>query len=1124
MYFNANYHQRGLIEKPLLFMTSNPVYRQISNCTNRKEFFLAMKMTTILLLSACLTASAGGIAQKVTLSQKNVKLEKVFREIRKQTGYVFFYDASVLRETSPVNIHVKDASVEEALKETLQGQNLDFSIERKTITIIRKPVTTKALVDIVPAVPLNIITGTVKDAQGNPLAGVSVIVKGTTNGTSTGTDGDFNIDANVGDVLDFTIVGYQKKSVTVGQSTNISVVMEIEAVAGSEIVIIGYGTVKKSDLTGSVSVVKASDISSAPVASVDQALQGKAAGVQVTSVNGAPGAPTTIRIRGGNSISASNEPLYVIDGFIGGGDLTSINPTDIASIEILKDASATAIYGARGANGVILITTKLGKAGKSTILINAYAGTQQLPKEVALLTGPELADYVNERSALFGTNPIYPDVSKVTNTDWQKAITRNAGFQNADISFSGGNDKITYYLSGNYFNQDGIILNSGFKRYQTRLNLNLKLTDWLSVGTNLNFNRSNKNNNKVSLYDILKSAPTSLPIKDSSGNYTIVSPLNGQSFENPVADAKMSLDNTYDNSLLGNWYAKASFRNELTFKSTFGINNDNSKRNQYQPGSLPLRSVQNLGGQANISSTQSLNILNENTISYDKDFGIHHVNFLGGFTYQHETDESYSAFGNGFTNDLLTYNNLATGDPLLARNGSNFSEWTIISFLGRINYSVGPYLLTISGRQDGSSRLAANHKYAFFPSAAFAWKLDEEKFIENLGWFSNLKIRLSYGKTGNQAIGVYSTLPSLSTNNAWFNSQQNIGYTLGNLSNSDLKWETTDQFNAGLDAGFFNGRLTATLDAYYKKTHDLLLTVQIPGTTGYSSKLENVGSVQNKGVELDLNGIIINKQNLSWNIGFNIAANRNKVLDLGKGIEYRDVTNGARLIVGQPAPVFWGAVYEGTFKSQAEIDALPGYQAGLKPGFAKFKDVNGNGKYDGTGDYAIIGNPTPKFFGGLNSSLRYERFSFNMYLAYTYGNDIINSFGPRLFLGEFASNVGKTVLQRWTPKNNQSNIPGVGANATADVNSQAYSYAVQDGSFLRLKTLQINYDLPVTKIKWMQGASIYLTGTNLFIIDHYTYGYDPEVNSQGTNSILRGFDDYSYPANRSFIIGVNLKF
>lgn len=1092
---------------------------------------LIMKLTAFLILLATLHVSAKTFSQNVTISGKHLPLPKIFKLISRQTGYEFLYDPLLIKTSSPVSLDVKDVPLDDVLNICFKNQSLTYFVKYNTVVVQPRSEAVHPSAPIPPPAvvkPPVEIRGRVTDEAGNPLPGVSIFVKGTHIGVVSDAKGLYTLSLKEANgVLVFSSIGFTSKEVAVAGRSEIDVALtkNMASALDQVVVVVGYGTVKKADLTGSVSRVDGSDVESAPVASVDEALQGKAAGVLVTSISGAPGAGTSITIRGGNSISASNQPLYVVDGYIGGGDLTSINSADIESIEILKDASATAIYGSRGANGVILISTKHGKVGNASITVNGYTGTQQLPKEVPLLTGPQLALYVNDRAALNGTAPVYPDLSKVTNTDWQKAITHDAAIQNANVSFSGGSEKATYYLSGNYFNQDGIILNSGFRRYQTRLNLGLKLTDWLSVGTNLNFNRSNTNNSKASLYDILKTAPTSLPVKDSSGAYTLLSPLSGQTFNNPVAVALESLNNTYDNSLLGGWYAEASFKNGLRFRSTLNIDNDNAKTEIYNPGTLPLSMAQHTGGSATIASTQSFNLQNENTISYNRYFGRHHVDVLGGFTYQKETDQSVTANASGFTNDALTFNNLSTGNPLLATNTSSYSDWTIVSFLGRVNYSFeDKYLFTASARQDGSSRLAANHKYAFFPSAAFAWKLSNEDFIRDLNVFSSLKFRASYGKTGNQAIAVYSTLPSLSVSNAWFNSQQQLGYVLGNIPNCDLKWETTDQYDAGLDAAFLKGRLSVDFDAYYKKTYNLLLNVPIPGTTGYTSRLANVGKTQNAGLELFVHGIVIEQKNFSWDLSVNIAGNRSKVLALGPGKQFIDNADGYRLIVGKPAPVFWGSVAQGVFHTQAEIDQLPGYQAGLVPGDIKFKDVNKNGKYDGAADDTIIGNPQPKFFGGFSSSLRYKRFTLKMYFEYSYGNDVINALGTRWFAGDYASNVGQVALKRWEPSNTQSDIPRAGADERINVNSQAYSFAVQNGSFLRLKTLQLIYDLDIKKIKWMRGASIYFTGSNLFNLTHYTWGYDPEVSSNGTSPVLGGGDQASYPQNRSFLFGINLKF
>lgn len=1088
-----------------------------------------MKGIAIILLVACLQVSADGLSQTVDLNMRQASLEKVFTTIEHQTGYSFYYQVEILRQAHKVDISIRHASLQTALQSCFSGQPFTYEIIGKTIVIkplaVPKPVqaTVKPLPEAPP--PPFMVSGSVTDEKGVPLSGVTILMKGTSIGTVSDANGNYRLQLkDPNSILVFTSVGYEDNEVRVNAHPVVNVVMKVSS-ASLEEVVVGYGTVKKSDLTGSVTKVSGSDVESAPVASLDQALQGKAAGVQVTAISGAPGAGTTIRIRGGNSINASNEPLYVIDGFIGGGDLTSVNVADIESIEILKDASATAIYGARGANGVILVTTRHGKAGKSDITANIYTGVQQLPREVPLLSGPQLAQYVNDRAALFNTAPVYPDISKVTNTDWQKVITHDAGMVNANLGFSGGSDKVTYYLSGNYFNQDGIILNSGFKRYQTRLNLRLKLTDWLSVGTDLNFNRSKFNNNKTSLYDILKTAPTSLPVRDSSGNYTILSPLSGQVFQNPVATALESTNNTYYTALLGGWYVEAAFHNGLRFRSTLNIDASNSSTETYAPGSLPLNEAQGIGGSASLSSLHSFNWQNENTISWRRNFGKHHFDILGGFTFQNEVDKSFKASAGGFTNDDLTFNNLATGNPLLATNTSSYSEWTIASLLGRANYSFkDKYLLTVSARRDGSSRLASNHKYAFFPSAAFAWKLSNEDFLRDVDWLSDLKLRLSYGKTGNQAIAVYSTLPSLQVTNAWFNGQQQLGYTLGSIPNNDLKWETTDQYDIGLDAGFLNGRLNLVADGYYKKTYDLLLSVPIAGTTGYTSRLANVGTTRNIGVELQVTGVLVRKNDISWNVSFNIAGNRNKVVALGPGKTFIDIADGYRLMVGKPAPVFWGAKADGVFHSQQEINALPGYQTGLVPGDLKLRDVSGNGKYDGAADYTIIGNPAPAYFGGFSSLFRYRRLTFDVYFEYSHGNDVINSLGTRWFAGDYASNVGRIALQRWTPDNTRSDIPRAGADALINVNSQAYSFAVQDGSFLRLKTLQLSYDISPKRLTWLHNASIFFTGSNLFLHHHYTWGYDPEVSGNGTSPVLAGGDQASYPQNRSFLFGLNLKF
>ncbi|MCG8687982.1 MAG: SusC/RagA family TonB-linked outer membrane protein, partial [Desulfobacterales bacterium] len=569
-----------------------------------------------------------------------------------------------------------------------------------------------------------------------------------------------------------------------------------------------------------------------------------------------------------------------------------------------------------------------------------------------------------------------------------------------------------------------------------------------AFGANLNFTQSNRANNTVDIWTVLKDGVTSLPVYDESGGYNIINPLSGQLFENPLAQAMLQKNNTHKTRFLGNWYGMASFKNGLTLKSTFGADINNSKQNIYHPGELPRRKDQELGGYAKIETWKTVNLLNENTVTYVKEIGKHRFNALAGATIQHSESENLWASADGFTNDLLEYNKLSTGDPELRLSDSGFSDWTMVSFLGRVNYSYNDkYLFTASARQDGSSRLAKNHKWAFFPSAAVAWRMGEEDFIKDLGVFYNLKLRASYGKTGNQAIGIYSTLPTLGVTKFFFNENEYVGYRQGNLANEDLKWETTDQYSLGLDAALLDGKLSFEIDTYYKKTKDLLLSVELPGTTGYSGRIDNIGSVENKGIEFMLNALVLERNDFSWDLSFNIAANRNKVLDLGTEKGFRDVKAGARLIEGEPAVVFYGAVYEGTWKSQEEIDALPGYMVGAKPGYPKFKDVNDNGKYDGLDDYDIIGSPEANFFGGFRNSFTYKNLGLDVYFNYSYGNDIMNTMSPRFFFGGFASNIHADARDRWTESNPTSDIPRAGSHPIVSVNTPAYSISVHDGSF-----------------------------------------------------------------------------
>lgn len=1075
----------------------------------------------MLVASAALCFNLSTFAQDISLKINNVTVKEAMEQLKKTSGYSFVFSSNDINTKQRVSVSAEDATIEEVVKQILKGQSgIDYEIQGKKI-ILKKKVSSSTS----SQQKAGKVTGRVLDAKGEPIIGATIMERGTTNGTITDFDGNFMLEVPAGASIEISYIGYQTQLLSADINKLMSVTLKEDTEILDEVVVVGYGVVKKSDLTGSVSRVTTKELNNMPVSSIDKALQGRAAGVQITSLSGAPGAGTSIRIRGGNSISANNEPLYVVDGFIGGGDLNTINPADIESIEVLKDAASTSIYGSRGANGVIMITTKKGSQGNNKVNVSMYQGFQSLCRELPFMEGPERAAFANDYADFNKTERPFKDLSKVTHTDWQDILTRVAPITNVDFSVSGGNETFQHYISGNYYNQEGVYRGSGFTRYQTRINLDKKLFSWLKLGTQINASYTNTDNPKFNYLNFIQEASTTCPVYNEDGSYTYINPIAGTTFDNPVANVDLIKNNTYKKRFLGNFYLDLNPVKNLFIKSTLGLDFLSSKTEQFNPGSLPIRSEQKRGGYARLDNGDSFSLLNENTVNYLFDIDKHSFSIMGGMTIQKETVTSSWNSIEGITNDHMEFHNMAAGDPATAKYGSNYYSVNMVSFLGRLNYSFNNrYLLTVTGRYDGSSRLAANNKWAFFPSLAAAWRLSEEEFIKDMNIFHNLKLRASYGKIGNQAINPYQSLASLNVVSPTFGGNKAVGYILGNLANPDLKWETTSQFDLGLEAAFFNGRLSFEFDYYYKKTKDLLMNVEIPWVSGYKTQLQNIGEVQNQGVEFMLNANIVSTKDWSWDLNMNISCNRNKVLNINDA-DYLDVAQGVRLYKDQPAGVFVGAVYEGTWKSQAEIDANPDYMPGARPGTAKFKDVNNNGKYDGVQDYEIIGNPEPKFFGGFGTNLRYKNLSLDMFFQGSYGNDILNNKAAGMFFGSFASNLYKFKdgQRPWSEDNPTSDIPAAGAfDYNVNMNTMSYSVNVQDGSYLKLKTLRLSYNVPVKKIPWIKNMTVYALFNNLFTLTSYNWGYDPDVT--GSGSVVRGVDDMAYPQNRSYQFGLNVEF
>lgn len=1007
-----------------------------------------------------------------------------------------------------------------------------------------------------------VIKGKVSGSDIGPLFGASVSVKGTGGGVITDADGNYSIPVNGPNaVLVFSFLGYQKQEVTVGNQTTIDVQLQVAVSDLSEVVVIGYGQIQKSDITGSVSSVKSEEIKAVPVTSFEQALQGRASGVQVAQTSGQPGAPASIRIRGVSSISASNEPLYVIDGMlINSSDasastssgpsispLSAINPNDIESIEILKDASATAIYGSRGANGVVLITTKTGSAGISTINLESYYGVQQVTNELDLLNASQFGAYVNEARTNAGQQPTYVNPSNLgEGTNWQKEIFTTAPVQNYQLSFAGGSENVQYSISGGIFDQDGVIQNTDFTRYSVRSKINAKLNDYFKLNTSLSYANIKGTTANTGLQSFVPGVVGGalamnpiLPVFDPNerGGYTFQNVIGGATPEigyvagNPVAELN-DIDNLSTNDrFIGNIDGELTIADGLVFKSLLGIDVTSSKDRNFQPSWL--RAARPVGGIAQISTLQAFTWLNENTLTYDKQFNNdHHLNALVGFTAQQFKNEYVTnvAFG---TSDELGYHNLSVAtDPQTPTNGE--TKWSMISFLGRVHYNIqDKYLFTATGRMDGSSKFAENNKYAFFPSGAFAWRISEEPFMPATNFISDLKLKASVGIIGNQAIGPYASLPLVAPygQGVFNNGLDVVSYTSSQMqayNNPDLKWETTRTINTGFEAELFDGRIFLSAEYYQKYTYDLLLSTPIPSSSGFENTLLNVGNVKNNGLDIDLSTVNFKASNpVQWSTNFNFSIYNNEVTKLATDDDVL-LGNGLMLREGMPIGTFYGYEFDGIFQTddEASTSAVFANQTSgagqAKAGDRKYKDINTDGVINEQ-DRTVIGSALADYTLGINNNLSYKNFTLSFFIQGSFGNDMINL--NRLFLEEMdgTHNVSAEAWEnRWTPTNPSTEYPRVLANRTTDVGTISSKF-IEDASYLRLKNITLGYNLPSALLdSWgLRSLRVYASATNLFTITDYS-GYDPEGSSYGTQTAYPGVDQGRYPLTKVYTIGLNL--
>ena len=1024
----------------------------------------------------------------------------------------------------------------------------------------------------------NTVVGRVVDANNTPLIGVNVVVKGTTTGTTTGIDGNYSIKVAENQTLVFSYLGYTTVEEIVGKRTAINVKMNEEAtqLGAVEIVNIGYGTTTRRDLTGSVAKADLGTMMKSNVTNFDQALNGRIAGVVVTTGDGSLGAEANITIRGNNSLTQSNAPLYIIDGFPSEGSFaTSINPADIESIDVLKDASATAIYGARGANGVIVINTKRGTEGKPTVNFSASFSLSHIANKIDLMdsyefvrlqeelvTDTSMASSYYGYSEEYGRNLTLEDYRNIKGIDWQDELYRTAFQQNYNISLSGGNKEgLRYNVGFSALDQDGIIIRSNFQRYQGKANFTLPITKKLTLNVNANYSRTATNGVNPTtaettssssgwlMYSVWGYRPVTAPGQDILDSIIDESVDGSNDYRfNPVKTAKNEYRKTLVDYLNSNIALTWKITPELTFKTTGGYVMNKRRREEFNgtetytgyPGSPSGKGVNGA-----IYWTDQASWTNENTLNYKRRFGrSHNVDLMAGLSLQGQKNTYEGVSATQITSEELGIAGIHTGNYQSVP--SNYYDWRMMSMFLRANYNFRyKYYLTFSFRADGSSKFPSDNRWGYFPSVGASWNFNRENLFKNSEWLNNGKLRFSWGLTGNNRTQTpydfYSQITvTPGSGNSFdyvFDGTRVPGYYFSNMANDKLKWETTEQWNVGIDLGFFEDRLKVTADWYDKVTHDLLLYALLPASSGYEQGMLNIGSIRNRGFEFTLETINIKTRQFQWSTSFNIAFNRNRILGLvdNQNTLQSSVTWETHFNsqfpyisqVGKPTGMMYGFIYEGTYKPE-DFDAngnlksgIPAYKGNkMQPGDLKYRDLNGDGKIDDY-DRTIIGCGQPLHTGGFSNNFNWKNFDLNIFFSWSYGNDILNAnrlifeSGWKAQTNQLASYAG-----RWTPDNPTSDIPRAGATGSEEYSSRV----IEDGSFLRLKNVSLGYTIPSRQLRkaGISSMRVYVSADNIWTLTNYS-GPDPEVSTR--NSVLTpGFDWSAYPRAYGFTAGVNITF
>ena len=1107
----------------------------------KKRQFKSIKLILlILLISPSLFA-------QVTITLKNQSIRQALKEIERLSDYKFFYNNDLSSLDKVVTLSAKDESIESVMSKLLAGTDISYKQDNNNLIVLTLKATS-------PKQSNNDqkIKGTVVDETKQPVIGANIVVEGTTNGTITDLDGNFSLQVPENAELRVSYIGYLDQRVKVGKSTSLHIILKEDTQTLDEVIVVGYGTMKKSDITGSVASVKLDDLKEGATTSVDQMLLGKSAGVNVVQSSGEPGGGFSVNIRGASSINGGVSPLYVIDGvpidnsrpvsqgsIVGFSDsrsprnpMSSINPADIESLEILKDASATAIYGSRGANGVILITTKSGKAEKMKVSYSGSIGIQSPSNKLNLLSATDYKRVLNEIIDASG-DAESSRVGDIANggrgTDWQDEVTRqNAITHEHQLSFSGGNSKTYYYTSFNYVNQEGIVNNTSFERLGARINLKSDINSKLKIGMNVTgsymkdhfvANGFGVNDNAGVMYAAYNYDPT-IPVKDTDGNFALSPELQ---IDNPVAlsEGMTSYSDTY--RFLASAFGEYHITNDLFLRLNLGTDFMNESRKNFV--SSLTKQGRFYGGIASNQNSEKSNYIVEGTANYNKTIKKHSFGALAGISYQRYVTSYLNNRAADFPNESLGAENLNLGNQETFRMQNSVTGNRLASYIGRVNYSFDDrYLATVTFRADGSSRFGKNNKFGYFPSAALAWRISNESFLKGIDQITSLKLRLGWGRTGNQEIGDYPALTTYqSAGTTIWDGKQMVGVGPAKMPNPDLKWETTDQTNIGLDFGVLNNRINGGLDYFWKKTTDMLLQLPVPQSTGYNSILSNVGRIDNKGIELFLNTVNIDTKNFKWESNITFTSMRNKVKELGGideiivGAGYTHVEQVAIRKPGLPLNSYYGWEVAGVWQENDDYSKM---KEDYKPGDLKYVDQNGDGVINDA-DRVVLGDSFPDFQWSFGNTFTYKDFDLYVFFEGVQGVDMLNgNLIDSYFPIDFRRNkFAEPYLNRWTPENPTNQYPSftdplkLGRKV---VNSRTLS----DASYVRLKTIRLSYRLPKFS-SLIQSLQLYVTAENLFTITDYV-GLDPAINPNNDSNFRMDFN--SYPSARTFIFGAKIDF